>query len=383
MNTRTLRLRDFDPVIMLAALALVGLGALLIYSGNLSRFGEPSAADFSHPVVRQTVFAIAGIGLALFMARLNYRVLGTLSLALYIAAVAVLAFVVLVGDQTYGSRRWIEIAGTPVQPSEVAKLVVIITLAKFLSDQQDSIGSLRVFLGSLAMAAIPTALVFAEPDLGSALIFAAIWLGMVLVAGAKWQHVFGLIGVALVCVPFVFVGVVTDYQRERVALWLDPESDPLGAGFQSLQAQIGIGSGGLFGKGLTEGGQTQLDYLRTPSTDYVFSVLGEELGFVGGLVLFTLFIVLLWRGLRVAELSRDLFGRLLATGIVIFILLQTFINVGVNLGLLPVTGLPLPFVSQGGSSLITLFVCLGILQSILLRRRTFSHRNFYDTSAPP
>ncbi|MEX0786751.1 MAG: rod shape-determining protein RodA [Dehalococcoidia bacterium] len=383
MNARMLRLRDFDPVIMLTALALVGLGALLIYSGNLSRFGEPTVEDFSHPVVRQTAFAIAGVALALVMARLNYRVLGTLSLALYIAAVAVLAFVLIAGDATYGSRRWIDIAGTPVQPSEVAKLVVIITLAKFLSDHQDSIGNLRVFLASLAMAALPTALVFAAPDLGSAVIFAAIWLGMVLVAGARWQHVFGLLAIGLVCVPFAFVGVVTEYQRERVALWLDPESDPLGAGFQSLQAQIGIGSGGLFGKGLTEGGQTQLDYLRTPSTDYVFSVLGEELGFVGGLVLFTLFIVLLWRGLRVAELSRDLFGRLLATGIVIFILLQTFINVGVNVGLLPVTGLPLPFVSQGGSSLITLFICLGILQSILLRRRTFSHRNFYDTSAPP
>ncbi|MCH7578910.1 MAG: FtsW/RodA/SpoVE family cell cycle protein, partial [Chloroflexi bacterium] len=188
-----------------------------------------------------------------------------------------------------------------------------------------------------------------------------------------------LAGVALVSVPFALIGLINDYQRDRIALWLDPESDPLGAGFQSLQAQIGIGSGGFFGKGLTEGGQTQLDYLRTETTDYVFSVLGEELGLVGALVLFSLFIVLLWRALRVAELSRDLFGRLLATGVVIFILLQTFINIAVNVGLLPVTGIPLPFVSQGGSSLITLFICLGILQSILMRRRTFTVSNYYDT----
>ena len=379
MNTRSVRLRDFDPVLMLAALALVGIGGLLIYSASLTQFGSPSLSDFAHPVMRQAAFAIVGLILALGIARANYRVLGVLSVGMYVAAIAVLAFVVVAGEATYGSRRWIEVAGTPVQPSEIAKLVVIIALAKYLSDHQDSIGDLKVFLTSLAMAAVPTLLVFAEPDLGSAVIFAVIWLGMVLAAGAKWRHVAGLAGVALVSVPFALIGLINDYQRDRIALWLDPESDPLGAGFQSLQAQIGIGSGGLFGKGLTEGGQTQLDYLRTETTDYVFSVLGEELGLVGALVLFSLFIVLLWRALRVAELSRDLFGRLLATGMVIFILLQTFINIAVNVGLLPVTGIPLPFVSQGGSSLLTLFICLGILQSILMRRRTFTVSNYYDT----
>lgn len=379
MNTRSVRLRDFDPVLMLAALALVGMGGLLIYSASLTQFGSPSLSDLTHPVTRQAAFATVGLVVALAIARANYRVLGVLSVGMYVAAIAVLAFVVVAGEATYGSRRWIEVAGTPVQPSEIAKLVVIIALAKYLSDHQDSIDKLRVFLTSLAMAAVPTLLVFAEPDLGSAVIFAVIWLGMVLAAGAKWQHVAGLAGVALVSVPFALIGLINDYQRDRIALWLDPESDPLGAGFQSLQAQIGIGSGGIFGKGLTEGGQTQLDYLRTETTDYVFSVLGEELGLVGALILFSLFIVLLWRALRVAELSRDLFGRLLATGMVIFILLQTFINIAVNVGLLPVTGIPLPFVSQGGSSLLTLFICLGILQSILMRRRTFTVSNYYDT----
>ncbi len=378
MNVRTTRLRDFDPILMLAALALVSLGALLIYSASLNQLGTPSMGDLAHPVTRQGAFAVVGLLVALGIARANYRALGVLSVAMYIAAIAVLAFVVIAGDATYGSRRWIEIGGTPVQPSEVAKLVVIIALAKYLSDHQESIGDVKVFLTSLVMAAVPALLVFAQPDLGSAVIFAMIWLGMVLAAGARWRHVAYLVGAALVSVPFVFVGLVTDYQRERIATWLDPESDPLGAGFQSLQAQIGIGSGGMFGKGLTEGGQTQLDYLRTETTDYVFSVLGEELGFVGALVLFSLFIILLWRALRVAELSRDLFGRLLATGMVIFILLQAFINIGVNVGLLPVTGIPLPFVSQGGSSLITLFICLGILQSILMRRRTFTVSNYYD-----
>ena len=372
------RLRDFDPFLLLAALGLVAMGALLIYSASLNQFGEPSGLDYSHPVIRQGMFAAAGLMLGLFMVRMDYRLLGTLSIGLYIASIAALVFVITLGEATYGSRRWIEIGGTQVQPSEIAKLVVIIALAKYLADHQDSLGELRVFLTSMAIAAVPAALVFAQPDLGSAVIFAAIWLGMVAVAGARWQHIGGLIAAAIIAVPFLFLGVVTDYQRDRIGIWLDPGADPQGAGFQSTQADIAIGSGGLFGKGITEGAQTQLDYLSTTTTDYVFSVLGEELGFVGALVLFALFIVLLWRGLRVAELSADLLGRLLATGMVIFILLQTFINVSVNVGLLPVTGIPLPFVSQGGSSLITLLIGLGIMQSILLRHRPFSVRNFYD-----
>jgi len=377
VNTGAMRLRDFDLILLLSALGLVTLGSLLIYSASLSRFGSPEGYEFSHPVVRQATFAGIGLALAIIVARLDYRALGTLSVSLYVAGVAALLFVIVVGDAAYGSRRWIEIGGTPVQPSEIAKLVVIIALAKYLADRQETIGNLRVVLTSLGIAAVPAVLVFAEPDLGSAAIFAAIWFGMVVVAGARWRHLLAIVGTALAAVPFFLIAVITDYQRERISLWLDPDRDPQGAGFNILQGKISIGSGGVFGKGLTEGAQTQLDFLRTETTDYVFSVLGEELGLLGAMLLFGLVIVLLWRTVRVAELSRDMFGRLLATGMVIFILLQTFINVAVNVGLLPVTGIPLPFVSQGGSSLITLFIGLGILQSILLRHRPLSFRNFY------
>jgi len=266
-------------------------------------------------------------------------------------------------------RRWIEVGGTQVQPSEIAKLGIIIVLAKYLSDNQERLKEGRVFLTSLAIAAVPAALVFAEPDLGSAVIFAAIWLGMVIMAGARARHVLALLGGFLASVPFAIAVLLTDYQRERLALFLDPDKEALGSGFNILQAEISIGSGGLLGKGLTHGTQTQLDYLRTQTTDYVFSVLGEELGFVGALLLFGLFVVLLMRGTRAAAVSRDMFGRLLATGIVVFVLFQVFINVGVNLRIIPVTGIPLPFVSQGGSSLLTLFVALGILESIVVRHR--------------
>ena len=377
MNARTARLRDFDFILLLTALALVALGGLLIYSGSLTRYGEPTAFDFTHPVVRQGVFAGVGLILALVMARLDYKFLGFVSAGLYIVSIGALVYVLAVGESAYGARRWILVGGTLVQPSEIAKLVTIIALAKFLSDREGTIGSVRVLLTSLAIAAVPAVLVFAEPDLGSALIFGVIWLGMVIVTGARWRHLAGLLAVGMILLPFFLITLVSDYQQERIRIWMNPESDPQGSGWNILQAEISIGSGGIFGKGLTEGTQTQLDYLRTQTTDYVFSVLGEELGFVGALALLGLFVVLLWRGLRVAEVSRDLLGRLLATGMVIFILLQTFINVAVNVGLLPVTGIPLPFVSQGGSSLITLFVGIGILQSIVLRHRRPTFRDFF------
>ena len=378
MTERKVHLRDFDGILLLAALGLAALGTMLIYSGTLSGFGSPSASDLSHPVVRQATFIGLGLLLALGIASFDYRALGTLGTGLYIASIATLVFVLVVGDDTYGSRRWILIGDTAVQPSEIAKLVIIIVLAKYLSDRRDSINRLPVFLTSLALAALPTALVLAEPDLGSAVIFGAIWLVMVTVAGADWRHLLGLAGAAAVSFPFLTLAL-QGYQRERISLWLDPESDPLGGGFNILQARISIGSGGIFGKGLTDGTQTQLNYLRTETTDYVFSVLGEELGFLGAMVLFALFVVLLWRCLRAGELSRDLFGRLLATGIVIFILLQTFINIGVNIGLLPVTGIPLPFVSQGGSSLVTLFIGIGVLQSVLLRHRRPTFHELFET----
>jgi rod shape determining protein RodA len=280
------------------------------------------------------------------------------------AAIAALVFVLMVSSTVYGARRWIEIAGTPVQPSEITKLVLIIVMAKYLTDRQEQIGQLKTFLASLGIALVPIILVFAEPDLGSAVIFVAIWLAMIIIAGARSRHILGLFASFAVAMPFVLIGLINDYQRERIATFLDPGKDPLGSGFNTLQAEIGIGSGGLFGKGLTHGTQTQLDYLRTQTTDYIFSVLGEELGFVGAVILFALFVLLLWRGLRTATSCPDPFGRLLATGIVTFILFQVFINIGVNIRLLPVTGIPLPFISQGGSSLITLFIALGILQSI-------------------
>jgi rod shape determining protein RodA len=360
--------RSFDLLLVLTAVLLIGYGLALIYSGSLSTYGD-SAAILGHPIARQVGFGIVGLVILVAVARLDYRNWSGWATPLYAASVLALLIVLVIGQSAFGSRRWILIAGTPFQPSELAKLATIILLARYLSDNEHRLDQPRVLLVTLGMAALPAMLVFVEPDLGTAVVFMAVWAGMVYLAGVPLRHLAMLTASMIAAVPFLMLVALNGYQRERLAVFIDPSRDPFGTGFNILQAQIGIGSGGLWGKGLTHGTQTQLDYLRTQTTDYVFSVLGEELGFVGAIVLFTLFVVLLMRGLRAATLAPDNFGRLIATGTVIMILFQVFINVGVNLRLFPVTGIPLPFISQGGSSLITLLTALGLLQSMLLRRR--------------
>jgi rod shape determining protein RodA len=368
MNLRNTPTREFDFLLLIAAVGLTAYGAMLIYSGSLTTYGSSGQA-FSHAVSRQLAFAIIGLVAMLGLSRIDYRAFGPASLALYLLSIAGLVFVLVGGASAYGSRRWIVLFGTQVQPSEVAKVTTVIMLAKFFSDNEERMRSARVFVASMLIAALPAALVLVEPDLGSAMVFGVLWLGMVLIAGARPLHLFGLACGVAAATPGVVYALAHDYQKARFESWLHPDRDPLGAGFNILQAEISIGSGGLMGKGLTHGTQTQLDYLRTQTTDYIFSVGAEELGFVGAMVLFGLFVVLLFRCLRVAGIADDVFGRLIAVGVMSFILFQVFVNVGVNIRLVPVTGVPLPLVSQGGSSLIMILASLGILQSILGHRR--------------
>lgn len=359
--------RHFDVLLMLLALALVAYGAVLIYSASLNAY--PEGLTPGHPVVKQVLFAGLGVAGAIAIAWIDYRVFGQIAPALYVLALLMLVAVLFVGDSEFGSTRWFNIAGQQVQASEVAKLLTIVALAQFLADRQSQMENPRVFVMSLALAALPAVLVLIEPDMGTALVFGAIWLGMVMVAGAPPRYALILIGVAIALIPFAMLAILGDYQRERLELWFNPNSDPLGGGFPIVQAEIGIGSGGLLGQGLTEGSQTQLEFLRTGSTDYIFSVLGEELGFVGAIVLLALFAALLFRAIRAATITTDPFGQLVATGVVIWILFQVFINIAVNIRLAPVTGIPLPFISQGGSSLIMLFAALGLIEGIVMRHK--------------
>lgn len=358
--------RHFDWLLLALAVALVAYGAILIYSASLNAY---SGLSLSHPMTKQIVFALLGLAVAVLLARIDYRVWGQAAPLLYVLALLLLVAVLAIGESAYGSRRWFSIAGIQVQASEVAKLLIIAALARFLADRQAQIRTLRVFLLSMVMAAAPAALVMAEPDMGTAIIIGTVWAGMALVAGVPFRHLLVSLGILLSAIPFAALIVMGDYQRERIGLWINPNSDPLGGGYNILQGEISIGSGGLFGKGLFDGSQTQLDFLHTPTTDYIFAVLGEELGLLGALILFALFTALLFRAIRGAAMARDQFGRVLVSGVVLWILFQVFINVAVNVRLVPVTGVPLPFISQGGSSLVMLFAALGIIESIVLRHK--------------
>lgn len=362
----------FDYILAASALALVSLGLTLIYSGSAGTY-EGAVASFNNPVAKQTLFAAVGVGAMLLVSQLDYHYLTHYAWVLYAGAIASLVAILAIGQTTYGSTRWFDLGPLQLQPSEFAKLATILTLARFFSEHGGDARDLRALVLSLLIVLPVAGLVFIEPDLGTSIVFGAIWVGVVLVAGVNRGHLVVLGAVCLAVLPFVWTFAVADYQIERISVLVDPYEDQggLGAGYNTIQAEIAVGSGGVLGKGLTNGDQTQFGYLKVPTKDFIFSVLGEELGFLGALFLFGLFVLLLWRGIRAAQIAGDTAGQLIAVGIVLLILSQTFINVAVNLSLFPVTGIPLPFVSQGGSSLLAVFISLGILQSIVIRHRAY------------
>jgi rod shape determining protein RodA len=362
----------FDYALTLASLALVGFGLLLIYSGSLRDYQGP-LASLANPATKQAAFATVGLAAMLIVSKVDYHVWVHYSWLLYAVSIVALIGIHLVGNSAFGSTRWFQVGPIQVQPSEFAKLAVILLLARFFSEHGGDARDVSALGISLAITLPVAALVFIQPDLGTALVFVAIWLGVVVIAGANRSHLFVIAGLAIAVLPFVWMFAVADYQVERISTLLDPYEDQggLGTGYNNIQSQIAVGSGQLTGHGLTNGPQTQDGYLKVPTKDFIFSVLAEETGFLGAMLLFGLFILLLMRGIRAAQLAGDAQGQLIAVGVVMLLLMQTFINVAVNLSLFPVTGIPLPFVSQGGSSLVALFISLGILQSIIMRHRAY------------
>ena len=362
----------FDYVLTFAALALVAFGLVLIYSGSASTYNGP-IASMADPAARQAIFAGIGVGLMLAVSKLDYHYLTHYAWVLYGIGILSLIFILGIGHTSFGSTRWFDLGPIQVQPSEFAKLATILALARYFGEHGGDARDLRTLIKSLVIVAIPAGLVFIEPDLGTSVVFLAIWIGVVIVAGARRTHLLVLAGLFVAILPFAWTFLISDYQVERISVLIDPYNDQngRGAGYNNIQSEIAVGSGELFGKGLMNGDQTRFGYLPVATKDFIFSVLGEETGFMGAMILFSLFILLLMRGIRAAKIAGDTSGQLVASGIVMLILVQAFINIAVNLSLFPVTGIPLPFVSAGGSSLLTLFIALGILQSVAMRHRAY------------
>lgn len=360
----------FDFLMILTALALVGIGLVLIYSGSLSFYDGP-LTSFSSPVFKQIIFACIGIAAMLVVSKVDYHYLTHYAWYMYGVGILSLVAILAIGQTAFGSTRWFDLGPIQVQPSEFAKLATILALARFFSEHGGDARDIKTLLISGAIVAPVAGLVFIEPDLGTSIVFFAIWLGIVVVAGVSRSHLLVMAAIFIAVFPFVWTFAIADYQVERVSVLVDSNEDALGAGYNVNQSKIAVGSGEWLGKGWTNGDQTQLGYLKVATKDFIFSLLSEEFGFVGCMVVFGLFIMLLMRGVRAAQIAGDTAGQLIAVGIVMLILMQTFINVAVNLSIFPVTGVPLPFISQGGSSLVSLFISLGILQSIVMRHRAY------------
>ncbi|MDA8189477.1 MAG: rod shape-determining protein RodA [Dehalococcoidales bacterium] len=358
--------RHFDFVILLSALLLIGYGMAMIYSATYQPDKPFLVSDL---VIRQAIYAGVGLTLLVAMLTIDYRLLGNLAPVAYFLTIGLLGVVLVLGRITHGAQRWIDLGIFPLQPSEMAKLLLIITLAKYMADHEEEMTSkIQYVLISLAIVGVPAGLTFIQPDLGTAVILLIIWIGMAVMVGVRLLHWAGLSLAGVLAAPVLWMGM-QGYMRTRLAVFLDPQSDPMGAGYNIIQALTAVGSGGLLGRGFTSGTQSQLHFLRVQYADFIFSVLAEELGFVGACVLFLLIAVLLIRLLKAASLSTETFGRLIATGIVTWLAFQTFINVGMNIRVLPVTGVPLPFISYGGSSLIMILVAIGIIESIVMRHK--------------
>ncbi len=359
--------RDYDVQLTVYAVLLAAIGLAMAYSNTTAQLGEAlvAGATFTRGLVW------AGIAVAIFAVAtaFDYRWLRTLTWPIYAMNLGLLGLTLALGDSDAASARWISVLGFQFQFSEIAKILMILVLARYLADHERRIDSLASILGACLLVAPAWILVLLQPDLGTSLVFIAIVGGMLFMAGASLRWLGALAAAGLAIMPLVWAYVLHDYQRERLTSFLDPGRDPLGAGFQLLTAQQAVSSGGLLGSGLTNGAQNRADLLPVQTTDFVFAILAEELGFIGCVVVFLLFAALIWRVLAIAWRSRDPFGLMVGAGIASMVLFQLTVNVGMVLGIMPITGIPLPFITHGGSSLVSLAVGLGILQSIAIRQR--------------
>jgi rod shape determining protein RodA len=358
--------RLYDIQLTVYAALLLGIGLVMAYTNSIS--GGDSALESGSTFTRGLLWAALALVAFAAATAFDYRWLRTFAWPLYLVNLGLLGLTLVIGDGVGGAQRWIYLGPISFQFSELAKVIMIAVLANYLAARHDRLDSLPAILGACLLVVPPWALVLMQPDLGTSLVFGAILVGMLFMSGASLRWLGLLAAGVIAAMPFVWSNVLRDYQKERITAFLDPGADIQGAGYQLYQAQVAVGSGGVLGKGLTNGTQNQLDFLPVQETDFVFAILAEELGLVGGIVLFVLFVLLLWRILLAAWRARDPFGVLFASGIASMMLFQLVVNVGMVVGIMPITGIPLPFVTHGGASLISIALGLGVIQSINIRQ---------------
>lgn len=355
-----MHIKKLDWILLGSTLLLTVFGLVSLYSSSLGR------NDFSS-FQKQLVFLVFGLVLMLIFSFIDWRLLKNnpyLIIALYILGILALLGLFIFAPETRGTRGWYRFGGVSFDPVELMKLVLVILMAKYLSLRHIELYKWRQILLSGLYFALPVSLIFLQPNLGSALVLMALWVAVVLVSGIKIRQFLLILTAGVLIFSLGWTIVLKDYQKARILSFVEPELDPLGIGWSQFQSKIAVGNGGIFGQGFSQGTQTQYGFLSEPQTDFIFAAIGEEFGLAGILALFLLYFTLIFRVIRLAIMAESNFPRFFAVGFASLIVFQVFINVGMNLGLLPIIGLPLPLVSYGGSSLIFSYIGLGILQSI-------------------
>lgn len=378
-------IRRIDYLLLFAVVFLIIFGLIAIASATYVTAPTSSGSqgiinpDMMKFVIKQIVCVLLGFSvMSAIIFFTSYEDWKKYTTALYVFNLFILLTVLFFGTTVYGAQRWIPLGPFAFQPSEFAKVIVIVTFANFLSSRQGRLSTFTDLIPVFAFIGLPMLLILMQPDLGTSLVFIAIMLGMLFMAGANIKLLLGLFGgSALIGSAWLYAYFknpdkiwipLHDYQIDRLTIFMDPYRDPLGNGYHIIQSQIAIGSGGVAGKGIFEGTQNTLNFLPEQHTDFIFSVVGEELGFIGAVVLLALYFIIMYRGIKISYMSNDMFGTLLAAGIVSMLTFHVMVNIGMTIGIMPVTGLPLPFFSYGGSSMLTNLIAVGILQNVYSRR---------------
>lgn len=356
-----------DPLLLVAALGIVGCSLITLHGATRS--------SGSYYVERQGIYAGIGLVVALLLAQIDYSRLREYRYFLYGAMIA-LNVVVLGMPAVRGSRRWIPLPGFQFQSSEFGKVLLIVSLSAFLVDRARRLHERRTTARIMLLALVPAMIVIPQPDLGTGMVYVVVGFAILFVAGTSWKQLSALAALGAVSIAIVLAGapalgvhVLKPYQEQRLTGFLNPSRDPQGSTYNITESLIAIGSGGKTGRGVRHANQTDLGFLSAGSTDFVFSVVGETYGFVGAAIVLSLYALLIWRSLRILMMAKNLFGTLIAGGILAMLMFQVFVNVGMTIGIMPITGVPLPLMSYGGSSVLMTFIAVGLLQSIHIQAR--------------
>ncbi len=363
--------KEFDWLLFALTIILSVLGIVIIYSATRT------IGSNTNVIVQSAAMAL-GLGIMLFLCFFDYEQFANAIKYIYIFAVAILIIVLIFGTSgDWGARSWIRFGAVGIQPAELAKGCFILTFSYHLSKVESKINDIKVILGLLLHLGVLLILIMLEPDLGSSLVFMFMFACMVFVAKISYKYIIAVIGLGTVSLPLIYRFILSDYQRQRINVFFDPSIDPLGDGYNVIQSKIAVGSGEIWGKGYLQGTQNQMGYLPTKSTDFIFSVFSEEFGFVGAIIIVALLFWVIFRCFRAAQRADNSYGRYICVGVGAMLLFHVFENVGMCIGLMPVTGIPLPFISYGGTSILTNMAAIGLVLSVTYHNKPRLRVNVY------